>query len=54
VLPTCITVEEVREYAAASDLPLTAEEKEQVDALWADNFGHADRYVMPLKSSASG
>ena len=27
VLPTCVTADEVREYAAASELPLTADEK---------------------------
>src|SRR5688572_21206635 len=27
VLPTCVTVDEVQEYAAASELPLTADEK---------------------------
>jgi len=52
VLPTCVTVEEVREYAAASDLPLDAGERRQLDELWARNFDHTDRYEMPLKSSA--
>ena len=51
VLPTCVTEDEVREYAAASDLPLTAEEKSRLDELWSRNFDHEDRYVMPLKSS---
>jgi aryl-alcohol dehydrogenase-like predicted oxidoreductase len=51
VLPTCVNADEVREYAAASDLPLTADETAQVDALWRDNFGVTDRYEMPLKSS---
>jgi len=51
VLPTCITEDEVREYAAASDLPLTADERSRLDELWARNFDHEDRYVMPLKSS---
>ena len=51
MLPTVLSVDDVREYAAASDLPLTADESEQVDALWARNFDHVDRYVMPLKSS---
>ena len=51
VLPTCVTVDEVREYAAASDLPLTADELERLDALWRDNFGVQNRYEMPLKSS---
>jgi aryl-alcohol dehydrogenase-like predicted oxidoreductase len=51
VLPTCVTADEVREYAAATDLPLSADEKARVDELWADNFGVTDRYEMPLKSS---
>ena len=51
VLPTCLTAEEVREYAAASDLPLSGDEKAELDDLWARNFDHTDRYVMPLKSS---
>lgn len=51
VLPTCVTVDEVREYAAASDLPLAADERARVDELWSSNFGVTDRYDMPLKSS---
>jgi aryl-alcohol dehydrogenase-like predicted oxidoreductase len=51
VLPTVLSVGDVREYAAASDLPLTADEHARVEALWARNFDHVDRYVMPLKSS---
>ena len=51
VLPTCVNADEVREYAAASDLPLTADETARVDALWRENFGVTDRYEMPLKSS---
>ncbi len=51
VLPTCVTPEEIVEYAGASELPLTADEKEQLDDLWSRNFDHEDRYVMPLKSS---
>jgi aryl-alcohol dehydrogenase-like predicted oxidoreductase len=51
VLPTCTTPEEVREYAAASDLPLSSDEKARVDDLWERNFDHEDRFVMPLKSS---
>jgi len=54
VLPTCVSVEDVREFAAASDLPLTADEKAQLDAQWADNFGVVNRYEMPLKSSTRG
>jgi aryl-alcohol dehydrogenase-like predicted oxidoreductase len=51
VLPTCVTADEVREYAAASELPLSADEKARVDELWSENFGVTDRYEMPLKSS---
>jgi aryl-alcohol dehydrogenase-like predicted oxidoreductase len=54
VLPTCVSIDDVREYAAASDLPLTAEERTRLDELWFDNFGVTNRYEMPLKSSASG
>ena len=39
------------EYAAASDMPFTAEEKARVDELYADNFGIVNRYEMPMKSS---
>ena len=51
VLPTCVTVDEVREYAAASDVPLTLDECERMTALWERNFDHEDRFVMPLKAS---
>jgi aryl-alcohol dehydrogenase-like predicted oxidoreductase len=51
VLPTCVTADDVREYAAASELPLTDDEQREVAALWSRNFDHEDRYVMPLKSS---
>jgi aryl-alcohol dehydrogenase-like predicted oxidoreductase len=51
VLPTVLSVDEVCEYARASDLPLTAAETQTLDELWARNFDHVDRYVMPLKSS---
>jgi aryl-alcohol dehydrogenase-like predicted oxidoreductase len=51
VLPTVLSVAEVHEYAAASDLPLTADEAARLNELWARNFDHVDRYVMPLKSS---
>ena len=52
VLPTVTSVEEIEEYAAAVDLPLTPAEHRAVDELFGRNFDHADRYVMPLKSSA--
>jgi aryl-alcohol dehydrogenase-like predicted oxidoreductase len=51
VLPTVLSVDEVREYAAASDMPFTAEETGQLDGLHARNFDHVDRYSMPMKSS---
>ncbi len=51
VLPTVLTVDEIREYAAASELPLTAVEHRDLQSLWSRNFDHQDRYVMPLKSS---
>ena len=51
VLPTVVSVEEIEEYAAASDLPLTESEHRTLDDLFARNFDHADRFVMPLKSS---
>ncbi len=51
VLPTVVTTEEIHEYAAASDLPLTADETSALAALWSRNFDHEDRYEMPLKSS---
>ena len=51
VLPTCVEVDEVREYAAASDLPLTADEVAKLDEMRANNFGIVNRYEMPLKSS---
>jgi aryl-alcohol dehydrogenase-like predicted oxidoreductase len=54
VLPTCVSVEDVREYAAAVDVPLTADEKGRLDACWDDNFGVKNRYEMPLKSSTAG
>jgi aryl-alcohol dehydrogenase-like predicted oxidoreductase len=51
VIPTVLTVDEIREYAAASDLPLSKDESAQLDDLWSRNFDHEDRFVMPLKSS---
>ena len=54
VLPTCVSIEDVQEYAAASDLPLTDDERAQLDERWHDNFGVTNRYEMPMKSSAGG
>ncbi len=51
VLPTVLTVDELREYAAASDLPFSDAERAELDALWSRNFDHVDRFTMPLKSS---
>jgi aryl-alcohol dehydrogenase-like predicted oxidoreductase len=51
VMPTVVSVAEVHEYAAASELPLTDAERRAVDELFQRNFDHVDRYVMPLKSS---
>jgi aryl-alcohol dehydrogenase-like predicted oxidoreductase len=54
VLPTCVSVEDVVEYAAAADVPLSTSERARVDELWAGNFGVTNRYEMPLKSSTAG
>jgi aryl-alcohol dehydrogenase-like predicted oxidoreductase len=54
VLPTCTTVDDVRECSGASDLPLTADEVARLDELWNDNFGITNRYELPLKSSIGG
>ncbi len=51
VLPTVLSVDEVREYARASELPLTDAEASAVDSLRERNFDHVDRYSMPMKSS---
>jgi aryl-alcohol dehydrogenase-like predicted oxidoreductase len=51
VLPTCVDVDEVREYAGASDLPLSDDEAMHLADRFARNFDHDDRYEMPLKSS---
>jgi aryl-alcohol dehydrogenase-like predicted oxidoreductase len=51
VIPTVLSVGEVREYAAASDVPLSDDEAHAIEALWDRNFDHDDRYVMPMKSS---
>jgi aryl-alcohol dehydrogenase-like predicted oxidoreductase len=51
VLPTVLSVAEVREYARASDLPLSADEVGELADLQARNFDHVDRYKMAMKSS---
>jgi aryl-alcohol dehydrogenase-like predicted oxidoreductase len=54
VLPTCVSVDDVLEYAAAPDLPLAVDEQTRLDELWESNFGVTNRYEMPLKSSTRG
>ena len=51
VLPTNVDVEDVREYAEACEMPLTADEIAQLDEMWLENFGVKNRYEMPLKAS---
>ncbi len=51
VLPTALTVDDVREFAEASEHPLSEDERDALDALWIRNFDHTDRYEMPLKAS---
>ncbi len=51
VLPTVLSVADVREYTAASDLALTPDESRELRNRWDRNFDHDDRYVMPMKSS---
>jgi aryl-alcohol dehydrogenase-like predicted oxidoreductase len=51
VLPTNVDVDDVREYAAASEMPLSADEIARLDEMWRENFGVENRYEMPLKSS---
>jgi aryl-alcohol dehydrogenase-like predicted oxidoreductase len=51
VLPTCVSVEDVVEYAGAAELPLRPDEAARVNELRIANFGVTDRYEMPLKSS---
>jgi aryl-alcohol dehydrogenase-like predicted oxidoreductase len=51
VLPTNVDLDDVREYAEASEMPLTTDEVAQLDEMWRDNFGVEDRYEMPMKAS---
>ena len=51
VLPTVVNINDVHEYAAASDMPLSGAEYSELQARFARNFDHEDRYVMPLKTS---
>ena len=47
VLPTLTTVEELEEYAAAPDHPLTDEELARIEELRRVNFHHVDAYAAP-------
>jgi aryl-alcohol dehydrogenase-like predicted oxidoreductase len=51
VLPTCTTPEQVRDWAAASERPLSADEKERLDRAWSENFGVTDRVTIEFKTS---
>ena len=51
VIPTVLSVDEIVEYAGASELPLGDSERSDLAGLWERNFDHDDRFVMPLKSS---
>jgi aryl-alcohol dehydrogenase-like predicted oxidoreductase len=51
VLPTNVDVDDVREYAEAVEMPLTADEIAQIDEMWLENFGVENRYEMPMKAS---
>lgn len=52
VLPTCTTEAQVREYASASDLPLSEAEKARLDEVWASGFdGFEPRQPVEFKSS---
>jgi aryl-alcohol dehydrogenase-like predicted oxidoreductase len=45
VLPTLTTEEELAEYAAAPDHPLSADELSQIEELYSVNFHHVDQYA---------
>jgi aryl-alcohol dehydrogenase-like predicted oxidoreductase len=51
VLPTCVTIDDVVEYAGGPDIPFTTAEQVRLAELWSRNFGVTNRYEMPLKSS---
>lgn len=54
VLPTCTTEDQVREYASASDLPISPEERALLDEVWAGGFGGLERRAEPaFKTSTS-
>ena len=50
VLPTCLNVEEIREYASGNDNPLTSDEAEKLWALFDSNFDHENRFDMEMRS----
>lgn len=51
VLPTCLTVDEVRHYAQGNDIPLTMQESSKLWDLFENNFGVTNRFEMELRSS---
>ena len=51
MLPTNVDVDDIREYAEASEMPLTSDEVAQLDEMWRENFGVENRYEMPMKAS---
>jgi aryl-alcohol dehydrogenase-like predicted oxidoreductase len=51
VLPTNVDIDDVREYAAATEMPLGVDEVARLDEMWQDNFGVENRYEMPMKAS---
>lgn len=51
VFPTCLTVDEVREYSASNDNPLTRDEAQKMWDLYDNNFGIKNRFDMELRSS---
>lgn len=53
VLPTCTTDDQVREWAAASEMPLSADEKARLDDAWASNFGGVEERVPPTFKSST-
>lgn len=49
VLPTCLTTGEVREYAKASELPLSDSEAQLMWQAYENNFEHENRFDMELR-----
>lgn len=50
VFPTCITTDEVREYALGNEYPLSDAEANQMWELYNNNFGVENRFEMEMKS----